>query len=73
MELILKKGIHPLYLFDSQIDCVCGASMSVGGTKGKVRIEVCSSCHPFFTGKDKFLDSEGMVEKFKKRFNIAPN
>lgn len=62
----MKKDIHPAYL-QTQIECACGAKMSVGSTKGKMAVEICSNCHPFYTGKAKMVDAAGRVEKFKSR------
>lgn len=62
----MKKDIHPGY-YKSQIDCACGAKYSVGATKERMSVEICSQCHPFYTGKEKLVDSAGRVEKFKAR------
>lgn len=63
----MKKDIHPEYKLRS-IRCACGAEYEVGGTAEYVRVEICSACHPFFTGKQKLIDTAGRVEKFQKRF-----
>jgi large subunit ribosomal protein L31 len=63
----MKKDIHPKYYNKAKINCACGGSFSVGSTKENSEVEVCSKCHPFFTGKDKVIDAMGRVEKFKKR------
>lgn len=63
----MKKGIHPAYYPDAKVVCACGNSFTVGSTKEKIEVEVCSACHPFFTGKEKFVDTAGRVEKFKAR------
>ena len=63
----MKKDIHPEYTL-REIRCACGATYNVGGTTEMGRVEICSACHPFFTGKQKLLDTAGRVEKFKKRF-----
>jgi large subunit ribosomal protein L31 len=63
----MKKGIHPNY--DAcVVSCACGATYQTRSTKPEMRVEICSACHPFFTGKQKFVDSAGRVEKFLKRF-----
>ena len=62
----MKTAIHPLYT-DQTVQCVCGAVYEVGSTKQNLRIEICSNCHPFFTGNEKILDAAGRVEKFKVR------
>jgi len=63
----MKKDIHPKYNDSAKVTCSCGASFSVGSTKDSINVEVCSSCHPFYTGKKKILDTMGRVEKFKQR------
>ncbi len=63
----MKKEIHPSYYKESETSCACGASFNIGSTKEKIKVEVCSSCHPFYTGKKKILDTMGRVEKFNKR------
>ena len=65
----MKKGIHPKYE-DSKIQCACGNIIDTRSTKKGIKVEICSSCHPFFTGKQKFLDTAGRMEKFKKKYNI---
>ena len=64
---IVKKDIHPK-LYETVIACACGATYETVATKEKIRVEICSSCHPFFTGKQKFLDSAGRIEKFQKKY-----
>ena len=66
---ILKKGIHPEYE-DAKIICACGNVIETRSTKKEIKVEICSSCHPFFTGKQKFLDTAGRMEKFKKKYKI---
>jgi len=63
----MKKGIHPAYQ-ESQVVCACGNTFVTRSTKKEIRVEICSSCHPFFTGKQKFIDSAGRVEKFRKKY-----
>jgi large subunit ribosomal protein L31 len=63
----VKKGIHPKY-YATQITCVCGNIIETGSTVEKVHVEICSNCHPFFTGKQKLVDSAGRVERFKKKY-----
>ncbi|MBN1755949.1 50S ribosomal protein L31 [bacterium] len=65
----MKKDIHPKY-HQAKVTCACGNTWEVGSTKEEIRVEVCSACHPFFTGKQKLLDTAGRVEKFKKKYNI---
>lgn len=63
----MKAEIHPEYYIDAKVTCSCGNSFIVGSTKKEVHVEICSQCHPFFTGNDKVIDSAGRVEKFKAR------
>ncbi len=63
----MKAEIHPKYNEKAQIKCSCGNTIAVGSTKDKMEVEICSNCHPFYTGKDKLLDTAGRVEKFKAR------
>lgn len=66
----MKNGIHPNYE-QTTIRCACGNVIETGSTKKDIRVEVCSKCHPFFTGKQKLVDTGGRVDRFKKRFNMA--
>lgn len=63
----MKKGIHPDYV-ESTVTCACGNAFTTRSTKKEIRVEICSQCHPFFTGKQKFVDSAGRVEKFRKKY-----
>ena len=63
----MKVGIHPEYV-DTTITCACGEIIKTRSTKPDIRVEVCSKCHPFFTGKQKLVDSAGRVERFRKRY-----
>jgi large subunit ribosomal protein L31 len=63
----MKDGIHPTYE-KSQIVCACGATVETRSTTPTIHIEICSSCHPFYTGKQKLLDTAGRVERFQKRY-----
>jgi large subunit ribosomal protein L31 len=63
----MKKEIHPKYHADSIAKCACGAEFAIGSTQKEISIEVCSACHPFFTGNTKLLDTAGRVERFKTR------
>ena len=62
----MKEGIHPNYV-DAKIICACGEVINTKSTKGDYHVEICSKCHPFFTGTQKFVDAGGRVDKFKKR------
>lgn len=63
----MKEGIHPEYK-KSIVTCVCGNTFETRSTGGNLHIEICSNCHPFFTGKQKLVDSAGRVERFNKRY-----
>ena len=65
----MREGIHPVYE-DATITCACGNVIKTRSTKKNIAVDVCSKCHPFFTGKQKMVDSGGRVDRFKKRFNI---
>jgi large subunit ribosomal protein L31 len=62
----MKASIHPQY-FQATVTCVCGNTFTVGSTKPKIDVEICSKCHPFFTGEMRFVDTMGRVEKFKQK------
>jgi large subunit ribosomal protein L31 len=63
----MAKDIHPEYFPKAKVSCACGNSFVVGATKPEIKVEICSKCHPFFTGEKKLLDTAGRVEKFKSR------
>ncbi len=63
----MKKGVHPKYNKDCKVTCACGNVFTTGSTLEEIKIEICSACHPFFTGKMKFIDTMGRVEKFQKK------
>ena len=63
----MKKDIHPKYYQKTKVQCACGNSFIVGSTKELIEVEICSQCHPFYSGKGKIIDSMGRVEKFRKR------
>ncbi len=63
----MKADTHPPYYAEATVTCVCGNTMVLGSTQKKLSIEICSACHPFYTGNDKILDTAGRVEKFKAR------
>jgi len=62
----MKKEIHPKYHSDAKITCACGNVIETGSTVKEMKVEICSACHPFYTGKKKMLDSTGRVERFKQ-------
>jgi len=63
----MKKDIHPKYFEKAQVVCACGNTFTIGSTKEHIEVEICSKCHPFYSGKEKIIDALGRVEKFKKR------
>lgn len=63
----MKEGIHPEYK-QTTITCACGNVIATGSTKENIQVEICSACHPFYTGKQKLVDTGGRVEKFNRRF-----
>jgi large subunit ribosomal protein L31 len=69
-----KKGLHPLYKA-STISCACGNKVETYSTRGSFMVDICSACHPFYTGKQKFVDTAGRIEKFNKKYQagvVAP-
>ncbi|HLZ22661.1 MAG TPA: 50S ribosomal protein L31 [Ktedonobacterales bacterium] len=66
----MKAGIHPKYV-EATVTCACGNTFTVGSTKPVMKVDVCSKCHPFYTGQQRILDTAGRVERFRKRFNIS--
>ena len=62
----MKKNIHPKYHSDAKITCSCGNVIETGSTLSEMKVEICSACHPFYTGKKKMLDATGRVDRFKK-------
>ena len=65
----MKQGIHPEYVTAS-VTCACGNTFETRSTKPQIRVEICSNCHPFFTGKQKIVDTEGRVEKFLQKYKM---
>lgn len=63
----MKKDIHPQYYPKAKVTCACGATFTVGSTKPEIKVEICSACHPFYTGKGKLVDIAGRAERFKAR------
>lgn len=68
----MKKGIHPDY-YQTTVTCACGNVIETGSTKEDIRVEICSACHPFFTGKQKLVDTGGRVDRFNKRMEKQEN
>lgn len=65
----MKTEIHPRFV-ETTVTCACGNTFTTGSVKPNLRVDVCSKCHPFFTGQQRILDSAGRVERFRKRFNL---
>jgi large subunit ribosomal protein L31 len=68
MRIKMKEGIHPKY-YKAKVKCACGNEFETGSTVKEIKVEICSSCHPFFTGKQKLVDSAGRVERFKQKYS----
>ncbi len=66
----MQEGIHPEY-YDTQVICGCGNTFTTRSTRPELKIDICNTCHPFFTGKLKFVDTAGRIDKFKKKFSGA--
>ena len=65
----MKEGIHPKYE-DADVECACGNLIKTKSTRGSFRVDICSNCHPFFTGKQKLIDSAGRVERFRRKYGL---
>lgn len=65
----MRQGIHPEY-HDTEISCVCGNKIKTGSTVKDLHVEICSNCHPFFTGRQKLVDTAGRVERFRRKYKI---
>ena len=66
----MKTDIHPQYFAEATVTCSCGNTWTTGATKPQIKVEICSQCHPFFTGEQRIVDTEGRVERLKRRFNL---
>jgi len=66
----MKEKIHPKYV-EATVSCACGNTFKTRSTVGDIKVEICSTCHPFFTGKQKLMDTAGRVEKFRRRYKIT--
>jgi large subunit ribosomal protein L31 len=66
----MKEKIHPRYFSDAKVTCACGNSFNTGATRQLIKVDVCSKCHPFFTGEQRIVDTAGRVERFKRRYKI---
>jgi large subunit ribosomal protein L31 len=67
VSIVMKNDIHPEYKLTS-VTCACGNQIEAGSTKEKIRVEICSACHPFYTGKQKLVDTAGRIERFRKKY-----
>lgn len=67
----MKANIHPQYFNDAQVVCACGNVFTTGSTKQQLRVEICSHCHPFYTGQQKFVDSVGKIDRFQAKVKAA--
>jgi len=67
----MKTGIHPKWYPEAQVVCVCGNTFTTGATKPVLRVEVCSKCHPYFTGEQRIVDTEGRVERLKRKYKMT--
>ncbi len=66
----MKDKIHPKYYTDAKVICSCGNTFTIGSTRKELKVEICSECHPFFTGERRVIDTAGRVERFKRRYKI---
>ena len=66
----MQKDLHPEYHNDAVVKCACGNTFTTGSVKPELKVEICSKCHPFFTGKQKNVDQGGRIDKFMKKFNL---
>lgn len=67
----MKQGIHPTYHNEIKVTCACGASFATGSTADEIKVEICSQCHPFYTGKQKLVDTAGRVDKFRAKMEAS--
>ena len=67
----MKVDIHPEWYPEAQVTCICGNAFTTGSTKQEIRVEICNRCHPFFTGEQRIVDTEGRVERIRRRYNLT--
>lgn len=67
----MKQGIHPNWNPEAKVTCACGTTFTTGSTVNEIRVELCSNCHPLFTGQAKFVDTLGQVERFQKKLEVS--
>jgi large subunit ribosomal protein L31 len=68
----MKEKLHPTYYHQASVTCVCGNTFQTGSTQKEVRVDICSNCHPFYTGKQKLMDTEGRIDRFRKKYAAVP-
>ena len=66
----MKTDIHPKYYPEATVVCSCGSTWKTGATRPNIKVEICGACHPFFTGEQRIVDTEGRVERLRRRFNL---
>ena len=69
----MRKDIHPKYNSHATVTCSCGNTYVTGSTKPELRVEICSNCHPYFTGKQNLIDTAGRIEKYMEKYNLTEN
>ncbi len=69
----MREGIHPKFYEDAVVKCACGNTFVTGSTKKEIHVEICSKCHPLYTGQQKLIDSGGRIDRFNKRYGIKNN
>lgn len=67
----MKLDTHPNYYHNAEVKCVCGNTFTTGSTRPSIRVEICASCHPFYTGQQRIVDTAGQVERFNRRFGLG--
>ncbi len=67
----MNDKIHPKYYSDAKLTCACGNTFTIGSTRKALKVEICSQCHPFFTGEQRVMDKAGQVERFKRRYKLG--
>jgi large subunit ribosomal protein L31 len=67
----MKKNIHPRFFREATVICSCGNTFTTGATKESMRVEICSQCHPFYTGQQRVVDTEGRIERLRRRFKMT--
>lgn len=68
----MKPEMHPQFHSEATVTCVCGNTFKTGSTSKELRVDICSACHPFFTGKQKLMDTEGRIDRFRRKYGAKP-